>query len=76
MTRTDDQTLLEAYGSIRMQMIKEGSGYYYYISATEFDFDPDLKVAFTQAAEGIEAFQALVDKRITDLGGRPDEYEM
>ena len=68
---------LEFYGDTRVKMGNEGAGYYVtdYESSEHFDGDEELKQAFVTAKESMNSFTQLLDKRITDLGGDPDDYE-
>jgi len=68
---------LEFYGETRVKAGMEGYGYYVtdYESVSAFDGDPELKEAFIQAKNGMKSFYELLDKRIIDLGGDPNDYD-
>lgn len=74
----NEEELLAKYGNIFSVMCNEGDGYYFYGYESEgtFDFDKDLKSAFILANTNIELFKKLLEKRITDNGGLPEDYEV
>jgi hypothetical protein len=69
---------LEKYGNIYQTMLNEGDGYYFYgyESAKTFDFDEDLKTAFTAASTNLEAFKKLLEKKIIENGGNLEDWEI
>lgn len=68
---------LEYYGNKKTKSCLEGEGYYVtdYESPDSFEEDKELQEAFKTADESMRNFYSLLDKRITDLGGNPDDYE-
>lgn len=68
---------LEFYGEIKFKSGSEGEGYYVmnYESPSTFDGDPELKAKFIDAKNAINRFYGLLNERIVELGGDPDEYE-
>lgn len=71
------QEYLELYDDIKVQSGIEGSGYFiqYYASEDMFDDDLELKELFKNAKKYINDFYELLDRRIEEYGGDPDEFE-
>lgn len=72
-----NEKLIQKYGEMNLTLQMEGDGYYFwgYESLSTFKDDPDLKAAFEKAYDGINEFKTLLEKKITDAGGEPSEWE-
>ena len=68
--------LLEKYGNLKMTVESEGDGYFFYGYGlpSEYNNDVDLVEAFKLAESSVENFKKIVEKRITDNGGDPEEF--
>lgn len=69
---------LEDYGEVLTKMNWEGDSYYikYYAYPEQFDSDPELQAVFIRAQNGLIDFHELLNKRITQLGGNPEDYDV
>lgn len=67
---------LARYGDLKLSMESEGDGYFFYGYGlpSEYQDDEEIVKAFKEAEQGINNFQSLVEKRIIDNGGRPEDF--
>ena len=77
--QTEEQSILEEkYGNLKMKMENEGDGYFFwgYGMPSGYDEDKEIQEAFQKAEEAVDGFKTLVEKRIKENGGDPDNWEM
>jgi hypothetical protein len=69
--------MLKFYGEIKIKAGIEGYGYYIqdYESESAFDCDEELKQKFVEARNAMNGFFELLNQRIEENGGDPDDYE-
>jgi hypothetical protein len=74
----EENEKLENYGDTYSKMLTEGDGYYFYGYESEenFDFDEELKVKFIEARDSVESFKQLLESKIINEGGNPEDYEI
>lgn len=67
---------LEYWGDTKIKITSEGLDYYLqnWASDSEFLHDEEVQEAFCKARDWLNIFEELIDKRISDLGGDPEEY--
>lgn len=72
----DKELVLKFYMDVFQKMGWEGVDYYIcdYASPEHFDVDPELKAALLRAREGVNEFLNLLESRIVENGGDPEDY--
>ena len=76
--QTDEQKIAEErYGSLKMKMESEGDGYFFYGYGLPSDFAADKEIAdaFNSAEQAVDSFKTLVEKKIIENGGDPEDWE-
>lgn len=68
--------LEEKYGELKIMMESEGDGYFFwgYGLPGAFSEEKDIKEKFETAAKAIDEFKTLVEKKITENGGNPEDW--
>lgn len=77
--QTEEQKKLEEkYGNLKLTLENEGDGYFFwgYGMPSGFEEDEEITKAFNEASKAVDGFKNLVEKRITDNGGDPENWEM
>lgn len=68
----------EKYGELKLLMESEGDGYFFwgYGLPTQFLIEKDIKEKFEIATKAIDAFKTLVEKKIIENGGKPEDWSI